>query len=74
MQTSKERDALTAYMRQRGLVSGELTTPEERAVIALTATPNDVQKMMTMDQLEAVVKSVADAIRAAERDVRLATH
>lgn len=31
MQTSKERDALTAYMRQRGLVSGELTTPEERA-------------------------------------------
>lgn len=64
--THDELSEFRVYVQQRAL--GEEHTPEHRAVFALMTVPTDVQKMMTTAQLEATIKSVADAIRAAERD------
>jgi hypothetical protein len=46
-------------------------SPEARAVAALMSIPTRVQKLMSEAELEATIKSVADAIRRAEENQTL---
>lgn len=56
-------NGLREYVQQK---LGELPSAEHRAIAALMSIPTRVQSMMTEAELEAIIKSVADAIRSAE--------
>lgn len=65
--TERERDAFVGYVQKRALNTSGMAS-KERALFALLTVPRDIQKLMTTEQLEAVLSSMASAIDVAVQD------